>query len=450
MKRLASSVALLSLLACNEDSPTTPLLDEQVSPWVQLSGVSSVAEPSAEILDVVFGPEEFTRGQGHSEMETREFAVEREHYEDFTLHLRNGSPLPPECESIEVIEGRSAKSSKSGKSSKSDKSSKSGKSAKSGKDAKSGKSKQSKSAKDACNAKLKETEDTRVRSVKVWVNGVEVLRPGDFDKKVTGYDVEIDPREGVNELRVQGGGKPGSFFSIWIAGVSEEPADTTRPEVPQERWAAQSDTLEFPIAHVDPGLQYYRTAVGIIFNDDATGLAVRAVLDLLQAEIIAGGEFAGYIVRIPDPGPDPEDLRRLLATARLQQGVRLAYPLARQMASILSAEGDNGIGIAGVMWQTDLTLFPLLPDRGSSAVEDWFRYMAGVVLPRLTERGIKVLSISIDATAYDFGELGLQPLRELHRRSRRRWPVHGRTPRMRTDLVGTEQMPAGGLVGVRR
>ena len=128
------------------------------------------------------------------------------------------------------------------------------------------------------------------------------------------------------------GGVPGDAAPTPTHGSAPvQSVDTLRPPVPAARWAAQSDTMEFPLAHLSSTLTYYRTVAGLVFDSGATGPQVRGVLAEFNAEIIAGTENGlGYIVRFPDPGPDPEALRARLAEMRRWAGVRLAYPLARR------------------------------------------------------------------------------------------------------------------------
>ena len=57
----------------------------------------------------------------------------------------------------------------------------------------------------------------------------------------------------------------------------------------------------------DTAVVYYRTVIGVLFDDSTSGVTVRRVLQKYRATIIGGlRNPPAYIVRVPDPGPTYE------------------------------------------------------------------------------------------------------------------------------------------------
>lgn len=125
--------------------------------------------------------------------------------------------------------------------------------------------------------------------------------------------------------------------------ATSQVTDTVRPLIPLTRLGFQSDTLAFPVTHVDSTLIYYRTVAGLLFDTTATGIQVWTALEGNGAEIIAGTDFGAFIVRIPDPGRAPDDFARALEAMEAEPGVTLAYPKAYWRAFRLNRPDDRRI-----------------------------------------------------------------------------------------------------------
>lgn len=63
------------------------------------------------------------------------------------------------------------------------------------------------------------------------------------------------------------------------------------------------------------------------------------------------------------------------------------------VAGVLGAVGDNGIGVAGIMWGAELHLFEM--SRGNTTPNDQARYLARV-LSEAAASGVRILSVSMD------------------------------------------------------
>jgi subtilisin family serine protease len=281
--------------------------------------------------------------------------------------------------------------------------------------------------------------------------------------------------------------------------------DTARPPMPGS-FAHPSDTTLWaaPPATTpsDTLVRYYRTVIGIRFDDSTSGVTVRRVLQKYGATIIGGLPRAGeYVVRVPDPGPTFEALANLIGAISNEPGVDYAAgvtfrdagkaygrypndgkggqrgdwlgaatdatgawrqiraplawgcetgaydqgrakvgvidflfdtsrdfdgtsvtltqpgatddvaadpylrdPLHRShgtaVAGTLAATGDNGVGIAGMLWRSELHLFALSRD-DSLTVQDRTEYLAEKVFPEATDRGVRVLVASVTAGSTD-------------------------------------------------
>ena len=64
---------------------------------------------------------------------------------------------------------------------------------------------------------------------------------------------------------------------------------------------------------------------------------------------------------------------------------------ARGVAGLITAEGDNGAGIAGVMWRTKLFAAPLFTPTGRVVLQAAFHRM---VIPQLVRDGVRIINIS--------------------------------------------------------
>jgi hypothetical protein len=309
---------------------------------------------------------------------------------------------------------------------------------------------------------------------------------------------------GVTPPRILSVTIPNGVLRTRLAFVAvAQVADTSTPPLPPEQFAHQGDTLAFPVVHDGPDLTLYRTVMGILFNESASGPAVRGVLQRAGATIVAGTSIGSYIVTVPDPGAGMAALDAALDRLNDEAVVDVAYPVAyRQaivldtrlptdavglqpldwqtgtpavlpyqavrlpeawgcetgmyggqpvpvavidrtfdhgnpdlaqsspklvtpphdrmgagvdpgpghgtaVASVLSAQGDNRSGVAGVMWQTDLRLFALGSAQGDSVVADWPRYIAEELMPALEQDGVPIVVMSFDALTAHFYQIGL-------------------------------------------
>ncbi len=86
------------------------------------------------------------------------------------------------------------------------------------------------------------------------------------------------------------------------------PTDTGRPPLPDSRsYFYPEDTAWSVRSPGDTAVVYYRTVIGVLFDDSTSGVTVRRVLQKYRATIIGGlRNFGAYIVRVPDPGPTYE------------------------------------------------------------------------------------------------------------------------------------------------
>lgn len=76
------------------------------------------------------------------------------------------------------------------------------------------------------------------------------------------------------------------------------------------------------------------------------------------------------------------------------------------VAGMLTAEGDNGKGLPGIMWRTDLTLYPF-GQINTGVVPDALAYLSEVVLPDATRTGVRVFVASGNLPAADTGTVSL-------------------------------------------
>jgi hypothetical protein len=274
--------------------------------------------------------------------------------------------------------------------------------------------------------------------------------------------------------------------------------DTSRPALPATTFFYPQDTAFGVSPSEDSRIRYYRTVIGILFDDSTSGTTVRAVLARYSATVIGALRNVGaYVVRVPDPGPNLPALESLIAAITSEPGVAFAFalttrdviepqgrypsddaavaprnawlegtgtaatrawravraplawgcetgsyggslvkvgvldyffdttlydlrrslvqlvppdsvqldtapsnlrtPMARghgsAVAGVLTAEGDNDSGVAGVMWRSQLHLYPL--GRSDSIVTDPAAYVAEVLLTAARNSGVRVLVSSV-------------------------------------------------------
>ncbi len=76
---------------------------------------------------------------------------------------------------------------------------------------------------------------------------------------------------------------------------------------------------------------YYRTIVGVIFDDTTSGSAIRSLFVRYDARIIGGvpGDKE-YIVRIPDPGTTLAALDSVVSRLHEEPGVKLVRKVYRR------------------------------------------------------------------------------------------------------------------------
>ena len=83
-----------------------------------------------------------------------------------------------------------------------------------------------------------------------------------------------------------------------------------------------------------------------------------------------------------------------------KDSISLADPLynlhARGVAGLITAEGDNGAGIAGVMWRTKLYTAPLFSSTGRVVLPEAFHQ---TVVPQLVQNGVRIINISVHPEA---------------------------------------------------
>ena len=87
---------------------------------------------------------------------------------------------------------------------------------------------------------------------------------------------------------------------------------------------------------------YYRTIVGVIFDDTTSGATIRSVLTRYGGTIIGGvpGDDE-YIVRIDDPGETLAALDSVVSRLDDERGVKLARKVYRRWSPILDAPDEG-------------------------------------------------------------------------------------------------------------
>jgi hypothetical protein len=101
-----------------------------------------------------------------------------------------------------------------------------------------------------------ETGADRVTSAVVRVNGMTVLRPNDFNKRVEALSSAVT-LELHNEFSVEVRGRPGSFFHIEIIGVDDEPPTITgiiEPAPNEFGWNNSPVTVSFQCTDAISGI----------------------------------------------------------------------------------------------------------------------------------------------------------------------------------------------------
>ena len=108
------------------------------------------------------------------------------------------------------------------------------------------------------------------------------------------------------------------------------PPDTGRPPLPDtRRYSYPEDTAWSVRSPGDTALVYYRTVIGLLFDDSTSGVTVRRLLRKYRASIIGGlHNFVAYIVRVPDPGPTYTAVDSFINKLSSEPGVRYAFGTA--------------------------------------------------------------------------------------------------------------------------
>lgn len=131
--------------------------------------------------------------------------------------------------------------------------------------------------------------------------------------------------------------------------------DTARPELPDTRnYFFPTDTAFSVASPGDTAIRYYRTVVGILFDDTTSGVTVRRVLADYRATIIGGLKNLGaYIVRVPDPGPSYAAVDSLISRLSSEPGVQYAFGAAiHDAVRRLSRFPSDGTGASRPDWLT--------------------------------------------------------------------------------------------------
>ncbi|HLB37462.1 MAG TPA: S8 family serine peptidase, partial [Gemmatimonadales bacterium] len=129
----------------------------------------------------------------------------------------------------------------------------------------------------------------------------------------------------------------------------QQAQDTSRPPIPDSFTYPADTTLWVappPNVPSDTLVRYYRTVIGIRFDDTTSGITVRRVLQRYGATIIGGLPRAReYIVRVPDPGPTFDALARLIGAISNEPGVKYAAGVTfRNFVKPYGRYPSDGIG----------------------------------------------------------------------------------------------------------
>jgi hypothetical protein len=173
-------------------------------------------------------------------------------------------------------------------------------------------------------------------------------------------------------------------------------ADTARPPLPRAFGAEDADTLLGVSPPNEPRVRYFRTLLGIQFDDTTTGAGVRAVLRRHEAVVVGGMPNVGaYVVRVPDPGPTMRALDSVISSVWHDAGVHLAFKLA--IHDVAEPNGPRPLSPAARPSQTAVavsrdTSRPEIPDHPSlpddsvhlvrsprDSVRIYYRTMADVI-----------------------------------------------------------------------
>lgn len=104
-------------------------------------------------------------------------------------------------------------------------------------------------------------------------------------------------------------------------------------------------------------------------------------------------DFAGMLASPSEPGPSGRDMKP--STVSRDHG--------SEVASIMVGDGDDSAGIAGMMWNAELSLFALTAN-GQQPV-DLTEYFVEEVLPLATSRGVRVLVMSMTLGTSDSADV---------------------------------------------
>ncbi len=140
------------------------------------------------------------------------------------------------------------------------------------------------------------------------------------------------------------------FLSVCVVSgasgtQSEMPQDTARPMVP-DSLLELPDTSLLVAWPTDPAQLYYRTVIGVVFDDSTSGITVKQVFATYQAVIVGGNPGFGsrkpmYILRIPDPGMTYAALDSVLTAIEAEPGVHSTVTIPFSPAWIPSSRYAN-------------------------------------------------------------------------------------------------------------
>jgi len=118
------------------------------------------------------------------------------------------------------------------------------------------------------------------------------------------------------------------------SGGSQSP---NRPPVPEQPNLPGDTTLTVERPGVSRSdVLYYRTIVGVIFDDSTSGATIRSMLRRYRAVIIGGAPGdREYFLRIPDPGPTLAAVESIVSRIQQEPGVRLARTVYRRWTPII-------------------------------------------------------------------------------------------------------------------
>ena len=182
----------------------------------------------------------------------------------------------------------------------------------------------------------------------------------------SGAPILLDIQGGSDSTVTLGGihsGKSGNnaVFSPW-SGIAQDygslavvpaPQDTTRPPVPTLPNLPADTVLTVELPGVPRSEElFYRSIIGIIFDDTTSGSTVRGLFARYSGTIIGGvpGDKE-YFVQIPDPGPTFAALDSIVTRLNEEVGVKVARHVYRRWRVIRDGRYPNdGPGAQRANW----------------------------------------------------------------------------------------------------